>query len=407
NNKFIPAAVTTKHVVRKETGPNAPGRVQELTQIFTLSAFLQWTGEKMFASSKTETSEDFKRLEQETELRRKTTEQLHDACSTFLKSVGKKKDGGTAVGKKMPLEIISGAMTQFGSMLHDESSYGKALLACGEAHERLAMSQIEFLTKARDGYVASLGRILTDMKEYQHAKTKLESRRLDFDAKLNRVHKSKKEKPELEEDTRVAQMKYEESLTDTTQRMIALNTNDDEQLETLCEFVENELAYHRKAVEILYALNAMLEQIPREQHEHRSRSMSPSRGNSISGPPGTNRMRSASNSSYNGSGMGGGFSNGMGGGDMGMGGGAGGFGGGAVRRQNSAQSFDGMMGGGGPGGPGGAAAAARKLSYAANAGAPVLPMQGGPQQITMPPRPSSRFSFFVVVCSSCGENVEG
>lgn len=37
------------------------------------------------------------------------------------------------------------------------------------------------------------------MKEYQRLKTKLENRRLDFDAKLNKVHKSNKEKPELEE----------------------------------------------------------------------------------------------------------------------------------------------------------------------------------------------------------------
>jgi len=54
----------------------------------------------------------------------------------------------------------------------------------------------------------------------------LEGRRLDFDAKLNRVQKSKKERPEWEEETRVAQDKYEETLKATTEQMIELSSNE-------------------------------------------------------------------------------------------------------------------------------------------------------------------------------------
>ncbi len=60
----------------------------------------------------------------------------------------------------------------------------------------------------------------------QALKKKMENRRLDFDAKLNKVHKSKKENSELEEETRVAQMKYEETLTDITNKMQHISTND-------------------------------------------------------------------------------------------------------------------------------------------------------------------------------------
>jgi hypothetical protein len=54
-------------------------------------------------------------------------------------------------------------------------------------------------------------------------KGKLENRRLDYDAKLNRLQKSKKEKPELDEEMRVAQQKYEETLGELEQLMISLN----------------------------------------------------------------------------------------------------------------------------------------------------------------------------------------
>jgi hypothetical protein len=47
----------------------------------------------------------------------------------------------------------------------------------------------------------------------------LESRRLDYDAKLSRVQKSKKEKPELEEELRAAQYKYEETVHELEAKM--------------------------------------------------------------------------------------------------------------------------------------------------------------------------------------------
>lgn len=54
-------------------------------------------------------------------------------------------------------------------------------------------------------------------------KKKLESRRLDFDAKLNKIHKSKKENPIAEEEVRVSQMKYEDSVSDITNRMLSFS----------------------------------------------------------------------------------------------------------------------------------------------------------------------------------------
>ena len=52
------------------------------------------------------------------------------------------------------------------------------------------------------------------MKDYDALRKKLENRRLDYDAKLNKFNKSKKEKPGLEEEMKTAQKKYNETLAD-------------------------------------------------------------------------------------------------------------------------------------------------------------------------------------------------
>jgi len=49
------------------------------------------------------------------------------------------------------------------------------------------------------------------MKEYQALQKKLHSRRLDYDSKLAKVQKAKKEKPEWEEEMQSAKAKYEET----------------------------------------------------------------------------------------------------------------------------------------------------------------------------------------------------
>ncbi|KAJ3209855.1 Endophilin-A2 [Dinochytrium kinnereticum] len=179
------------------------------------------------------------------------------------------------------MESLASSMINFGSVLDEESSYGRALLRVGEAHEKIATLQTNLAAAVQDGYVNHLNNITTDMKEYQKVKTKLENRRLDFDAKLNRVHKSKKENTVLEEEIRVAQNKYEESLSDTTDRMIALNSNEDEQLHGLLDFVDAEVEYFKSTLQILVKLQSDISELrdvvnskPKTGISHRSPSYS-------------------------------------------------------------------------------------------------------------------------------------
>ncbi|KAI8805784.1 hypothetical protein BJ742DRAFT_855673, partial [Cladochytrium replicatum] len=246
-----------------------------------LGQFRQWTGEKIGNAQRTETSEDFKRLEAETNDRNNHTIAVHEALSAYIKSLlGKRKDPDDR-NHKTHLENVGATMEEFGRKLADESNYGAALTKVGQSLSEMAeveMNMVCWLFWHRESrsiykpgqvssvnitYMLSLNGTLAEMKEYQAARKKLENRRLDFDAKLNKVQKAKKDTPALEEDTRVAQGKYEDSLSDTTNKMIRLNSNEEEQLDELLRMVDAQYEYYRQCWEIVKDLKENLGGAPR------------------------------------------------------------------------------------------------------------------------------------------------
>lgn len=63
---------------------------------------------------------------------------------------------------------------------------------------------------------------LVQMRDYQTARRKLESRRLAYDSVLSKVQKMKKEDVRTEEELRSARAKYEETSEDVHNRMTAI-----------------------------------------------------------------------------------------------------------------------------------------------------------------------------------------
>lgn len=88
------------------------------------------------------------------------------------------------------------------------------MIQVGEFEQKLATYQTEFISRARSKYLVHLDSLIDIIKQYSYLKKKLANRRLDYDAKLSKLQKSKKEKPEYEEEMKTAQIKYEESLND-------------------------------------------------------------------------------------------------------------------------------------------------------------------------------------------------
>lgn len=82
-------------------------------------------GEKFGGTSKTEVGDEFKKLENETDMRKELTEKLYESTNLYLKQLGKRKDSPCDKTKKMPLEILGQGMTAYGVLLPKESIYGK------------------------------------------------------------------------------------------------------------------------------------------------------------------------------------------------------------------------------------------------------------------------------------------
>ncbi|KAJ3284581.1 hypothetical protein HDU76_008270, partial [Blyttiomyces sp. JEL0837] len=183
----------------------------------------------------------------------------------FKQWTGRKREGEEAA-----LETLASSMISFGSILPPDSAYGKSLIRFGETHHKVVNAHLEFTNAVRDGYFGEMDRTLADMKEYNRLKTKLENRRLDFDAKLNKIQKSKKENAVMEEETRMAQSKYEETLADLTTRMVSLNSNEEEQLQELLNYLDAEVNCVQQTLDLLTGLKREFASIPRAHTSHRA-----------------------------------------------------------------------------------------------------------------------------------------
>ncbi len=96
------------------------------------------------------------------------------------------------------------------------------------------------------------------MKEHTAIKKKLENRRLDYDAKVNKLSKSKKEKPALEEEMKVAQAKYYETLKDMEAMMEGFAAQEELLLESLVTFARGQYEYFKNGLELLDGIDTFL-----------------------------------------------------------------------------------------------------------------------------------------------------
>jgi len=210
----------------------------------------QWTNEKVGRAKKTEMDEELKQLISETDLQREYFERLQKTLADYIHIYDKRVD--TQEEKKIQPVNAMGLLTiNFGTIYPANSALGQALLRYGEGHTKLSEIQSDFVSRSRRGFENYLNSFSAEMKNYSQLKKKYDHRRLDLDEIQDRVKKSSKEKPQLVQELRVSQDKYEESLDELTRKIFDLNNCNNRHLESLKDFCLSELEYHRNAVEIL------------------------------------------------------------------------------------------------------------------------------------------------------------
>jgi hypothetical protein len=189
----------------------------------------------------------------ETERKRIAFEKLHAAAVLFQIQLAKRKpspeDGNKS--KRLPNDILGVCFSNYGSEFVDETPLAIALGNVSAAQSKLSQFQEDYADRIKNEYMEKLDEGLVQFKEYQQLRKKLESRRLDYDAKLGKLQKSKKENPGLEQEMQAAKMKYEDSEYDVIQKIALLQEFEDEHCEALNQFVELQYEYFEKSLEVL------------------------------------------------------------------------------------------------------------------------------------------------------------
>ncbi|KAI8326976.1 hypothetical protein EDC96DRAFT_533221 [Choanephora cucurbitarum] len=178
----------------------------------------QWTGERFGGAKVTLQTEDFQKLEQETDHRRDGYENVVESVELVHSYLLKKKTSPEdAKIKMMPFEIL------------DESAL---------AETRIAALQEGICIRHKNEYMNVLSTGLLEYKEYDSLRKKLTSRRLDYDSKLN------------QHEMQAARMKYEDTEHDLIQKwLIYRNLRD-----ALLGLIEAQCTYHAQAKELLEAI---------------------------------------------------------------------------------------------------------------------------------------------------------
>lgn len=94
------------------------------------------------------------------------------------------------------------------------------------------------------GLLMNLDAMLNETKDFERLRKKLKNRRLDYDANNNKLQKSKKEDPALEETVKTTKMKYEETLQKLEEMMVAVSKQETELIDPFIGFMEAQINFY-------------------------------------------------------------------------------------------------------------------------------------------------------------------
>ncbi|BFZ61140.1 hypothetical protein YB2330_002199 [Saitoella coloradoensis] len=209
-----------------------------------ISKFRQFLGEKLGQEEKKTIQTDvFQALEAEMVLRREGTETLLKHTELYLRNISKTKVGDGEGGNKekdkaMPVELLGKAFVGHAGMFEEGSAYGTALSLLGPAliniaaHQSYLCASTDILQKSFQGHL--------DLHATLHKlQSKLEGRRLAYDAAKSRAYKARKEDARIEEEVIAAESKWAETSDAVEECMERIREGEGEMLRALTGFLES------------------------------------------------------------------------------------------------------------------------------------------------------------------------
>lgn len=150
-------------------------------------------------------------------------------------------------GRHIPLDTLGQALIYQSRQVDQPELLSKM----GETQRTLGEFQTEFVQRLKATALMQLEELVQLLKDYQQVKKKLTMRRLDYDAKLNKMQKSKKEKPEHEEELQSSQIKYESSLQTYQEVMWNIQEKQSQLAIHVRDMMEAQKEYHQQCLNTL------------------------------------------------------------------------------------------------------------------------------------------------------------
>ncbi|KAJ2160554.1 hypothetical protein GGF46_002150 [Coemansia sp. RSA 552] len=228
----------------------------------------QRTGELLGhgSGSKADVGDDFKDLQLETDNRHAGTECTQAALLQYVNQMLKRKDASDNSKLKLyMLENLGSSMIRLGSSLPKDSNYGRALESLGQTEEKLNELQLEYVNSVKENWLPELQRSLDDFKQYVAMQKKLEARRSEYDSKMVKFQKARKDNITIEDELRTAQVRYEDQYDDLAHRMMEMQDAEQEYLRGAFSFYQAQMEYHRKSYEELTRISGAFDDCLRAQ----------------------------------------------------------------------------------------------------------------------------------------------
>jgi len=175
-----------------------------------------------------------------------------------VKGISKLSGQAKAATYPQPEGTLGETMVAYGRKLGEESVFAVALVEAGESMKQIADIKYSLDDNVKQNFLEPLHHLQSkDLKEVLHHRKKLHGRRLDFDCKKRKQTKGGGSSV-TDEEIRLAEEKFAESLHLAQMGMHNILDNDVEQISQLASFAEGLLEYHSQCIEILKTLTETL-----------------------------------------------------------------------------------------------------------------------------------------------------
>lgn len=214
----------------------------------------QYTEEKLGQAEKTEYEPEFERLLDRAEKTRIWTERLVKQTEALLQpnptlrmeQFMHEKMAAAPPARQSEIDAFGQNLIEAGNDLGPTSSYGSALVKCGQMQQKLAEAERQFVQSSITIFLFPLKSFLDgDMKIIQKERKSLETKRLDLDAAKSKYKRANPENKEtVETELRVAQGEFDRQVEVTKLLLEGIASSHAHHLQSLNEFVTGQATYY-------------------------------------------------------------------------------------------------------------------------------------------------------------------